>query len=109
MAFACDNPGSGRVVRVDASMITSKPAINDHFKTGHQPGSKTVVNEIVLAESPTVGEGMPYRMIDVTDREEILNELTSPDVSAQMKLLSWSGAKDSVLDDLRERSHTGDQ
>jgi hypothetical protein len=45
---------------------------------------------------------MPYRVIDLTDREEILDELTSPDVPARMKLLSWSGAEDAVLDDLRE-------
>lgn len=58
--------------------------------------------EIVLAELPTVGDGMPYRVIDMTDREEILDELTSPDVPTQMKLLSWSGAEDAVLSDLRE-------
>jgi hypothetical protein len=56
--------------------------------------------EIVLAESPTVGDGMPFRVIDRSDREELLDELTSPLVSRQMKLLSWSGAEDAVLDDL---------
>jgi hypothetical protein len=58
--------------------------------------------EIVLAEVPTIGDGMPFRVIDVCDREEILDELTSPLVSGQMRLLSWSGAEDAVLDDLRE-------
>ncbi|HEX3694521.1 MAG TPA: hypothetical protein VH374_03940 [Polyangia bacterium] len=59
--------------------------------------------EIVLAELPTVGDGMPYRVIDMTDREEILDELTSPDVPPEMKLLSWSGAEDALLSDLREQ------
>jgi hypothetical protein len=58
--------------------------------------------EIVLAESPTVGDGMPFRVIDRLDREEIMDELTSPHVFGQMKLLSWSGAQDAVLDDLRD-------
>ena len=58
--------------------------------------------EIVLAEVPTIGDGMPFRVIDLCDREEILDELTSPLVSGQMRLLSWSGAEDAVLDDLRE-------
>lgn len=58
--------------------------------------------EIVLAELPTIGNGMPFRVIDLSDREEVLDELTSPDVPPQMKLLSWSGAEDAVLDDLRQ-------
>jgi len=58
--------------------------------------------EVVLAETPTIGDGMPFRVIDVCDREEILDELTSPLVSEQMRLLSWSGAEDALLDDLRE-------
>lgn len=58
--------------------------------------------EIVLAEVPTIGDGMPFRVVDVCDREEILDELTSPLVSGQMRLLSWSGAEDAVLDDLRD-------
>jgi hypothetical protein len=58
--------------------------------------------EIVLAELPTVGDGRPFRILDLSDREEILHELTSPNSSGQMKLLSWSGAEDAVLDDLRE-------
>ncbi len=44
--------------------------------------------EIVLAESPTVGEGVPFRVADLCDREEVLDELTSPSTSASMKLLS---------------------
>jgi hypothetical protein len=58
--------------------------------------------EIVLAESPTIGDGMPFRVIDRSDRDELLDELTSPLVSRHMKLLSWSGAEDAVLDDLRD-------
>ena len=58
--------------------------------------------EIVLAEAPTIGDGMPFRTIDVCDREEVLDELTSPLVSGQMRLLSWSGSEDAVLNDLAE-------
>ncbi len=57
--------------------------------------------EIVLAELPTVGDGLPFRVLDLSDREEVVDELTSPNSSGQMKLLSWSGAEDAVLDDLR--------
>jgi hypothetical protein len=63
---------------------------------------RIIKGEIVLAESPTVGDGMPFRVIDRSDREELLEELTSPLVSRQMRLLSWSGAEDAVLDDLRD-------
>ena len=63
---------------------------------------RIIKGEIVLAESPTVGDGMPFRVIDRSDREELLEELTSPLVSRQMRLLSWSGAEDAVLDNLRD-------
>jgi hypothetical protein len=58
--------------------------------------------EIVLAEFPTVADGMPYRVVDLLDRHEILDELTAPTIPSDMKLLSWSGAEDAVLNDLRE-------
>jgi hypothetical protein len=58
--------------------------------------------EIVLAALPTVADGMPFRVLDVMDRQEVLDELTAPTADGQMKLLSWSGAEDAVLDDLRE-------
>jgi hypothetical protein len=58
--------------------------------------------QIVLAEVPTIADGMPYRVVDLLDRQEILDELTSPTIPTDMKLLSWSGAEDAVLNDLRE-------
>jgi hypothetical protein len=58
--------------------------------------------EVVLAELPTVAEGMPYRVVDLLDRQEILDELTAPTIPSDMKLLSWSGAEDAVLNDLRD-------
>jgi hypothetical protein len=45
---------------------------------------------------------MPYRVLDLTDRQEVLDELTAPTSVGDMKLLSWSGAEDGALDDLRE-------
>jgi hypothetical protein len=58
--------------------------------------------EVVLAALPTIGDGMPYRVLDLTDRQEILDELTAPTIPTDMKLLSWSGAEDAVLNDLHE-------
>lgn len=58
--------------------------------------------EVVLAALPTVGDEMPCRVLDLADREEILDELTAPTIPPDMKLLSWSGAEDAVLNDLRE-------
>jgi len=58
--------------------------------------------EVVLAELPTVADGMPYRVVDLLNRQEILDELTAPTIPSDMKLLSWSGAEDAVLNDLRE-------
>lgn len=58
--------------------------------------------EVVLAALPTVADGMPYRVLDLMDREEILDELTAPTIPTDMKLLSWSGAEDAILNDLRE-------
>jgi hypothetical protein len=58
---------------------------------------------IVLAETPTTEKGRPVRILDLADPEEVLDELTAPGASWQMKLLSWSGAEDAVLDDLRKR------
>jgi hypothetical protein len=60
--------------------------------------------EILLAELPTIADGLPFRVIDVTDRQEILDELTSPGSLGNMKLLSWSGAEDLTLDDLRDEA-----
>jgi hypothetical protein len=57
--------------------------------------------EILLAESPTVAGGL-FRVVDVCDREEILEELTSPHNPPGMRLLSWSGAEDGELSDFRE-------
>ena len=54
---------------------------------------------------PTIGDGMPYRVLDLMDRQEILDELTAPTIPSDMKLLSWSGAEDAVLNDLREGPH----
>ena len=58
--------------------------------------------EVVLAALPTIGDGMPYRVLDLSDREEILDELTAPTIPSDMELLSWSGAEDAVLGDLGE-------
>ncbi len=58
--------------------------------------------EILLAESPTVAGGL-FRVVDVCDREEVLEELTSPDNPTNMRLLSWSGSEDGELSDFRER------
>jgi len=58
--------------------------------------------EILLAESPTVAGGL-FRVIDVCDREEVLEELTSPHNLPSMRLLSWSGAEDRDLSDFREK------
>ena len=58
--------------------------------------------EVVLAALPTAGDGMPYRVLDLRDRQEIIDELTAPTIPTDMKLLSWSGAEDAVLNDLRE-------
>jgi hypothetical protein len=57
--------------------------------------------EVVLAEYPTIADGMPYRVVDLLDGQEILDELTAPTIPSDMKLLSWSGAEDAVLSDLR--------
>ena len=57
--------------------------------------------EVLLAELPTLANGLPFRVLDVTDRNEILDEVTSPNSSGSMKLLSWSGAEDVTLDELR--------
>ena len=59
-------------------------------------------DEILLAESPTSPGGL-FRVVDVCDQEEILDELTSPHNPPSMRLLSWSGAKDGELSDFRER------
>jgi hypothetical protein len=56
--------------------------------------------EVVLAALPTIGDGMPCRVVDLLDRQEILDELTAPTIPTDMKLLSWSGAEDAVLKDL---------
>jgi hypothetical protein len=37
-----------------------------------------------------------------TTEQEILDELTAPTIPSNMKLLSWSGAEDAVLNDLRD-------
>ena len=58
--------------------------------------------EIVLVELPSTADGLPFRVLDLSDRQEVLDELTSPGTSGQMNLLSWSGSEDAVLDDLRE-------
>lgn len=66
--------------------------------------------ETVWAEDLGASEGSPgsrlVRLGNVpflhADREEVLDELTSPLVSARMKLLSWSGTEDAVLSDLSE-------
>jgi hypothetical protein len=63
---------------------------------------RIVDGEIVLAGAPTVGEGFLFRVIDLGDRNEVLDELTSPVVPPDMKLLSWSGAQDAQLSDFRE-------
>ncbi|HEY4185677.1 MAG TPA: hypothetical protein VGP07_11445 [Polyangia bacterium] len=63
---------------------------------------RITVGEVVLAELPTVGDGMPYRVLDLMDRQEILDELTAPTIPIDMKLLSCSGAEDAVLNDFRE-------
>ena len=63
---------------------------------------RITAGEVVLAELPTVADGMPYRVVDLLDRQEVLDELTAPTIPSDMKLLSWSGAEDVVLDDLRE-------
>ena len=60
--------------------------------------------EILLCEVPTVGDRLPFRVLDLSDREEVLDELTSPVGSLQ--LLSWSGDKDLMLDDLRNEFAT---
>ena len=63
---------------------------------------RIIGGEVVLAELPTLAEGMPYRVLDLMDRHEILDELTAPTIPSDMKLLSWSGSEDAILNDLRE-------
>jgi hypothetical protein len=58
-------------------------------------------DEILLAESPTVAGGL-FRVVDVCDQEEILEELTSPHNPPKMRLLSWSGAHDGEVSDFRK-------
>jgi hypothetical protein len=58
--------------------------------------------DILLAELPPLPNGLPFRVLDVTDPEEILDEITSPNSSGSMRLLSWSGAEDVTLDELRD-------
>jgi hypothetical protein len=62
---------------------------------------RIAIGEIVLAETPTVGDGIPFQVVDLCDREAVLEELTSPRKPANMKLLSWSGAGDCELGDLQ--------
>jgi len=38
---------------------------------------RIIDGEVVLAELPTAAEGMPYRVLDLMDRQEILDELTA--------------------------------
>jgi hypothetical protein len=57
--------------------------------------------EVLLAELPTLANGLPFRVLDVADRDEILDEVTTPGSSGTMRLLSWSGAEDVTLDELR--------
>ena len=63
---------------------------------------RIIDGEVVLAGAPTVGDGLPFRVIDLGDRDEVPDELTSPVVPKNMKLLSWSGAQDAELSDFRE-------
>lgn len=63
---------------------------------------RIIDGEIVLAGAPTIGDGLLFRVIDLGDRDEVLDELTSPAVPPDMKLLSWSGAQDAQLSDFRE-------
>lgn len=65
---------------------------------------RIIYGEVVLAELPTIGDGMPCRVVDLLDRQEILDELTAPTIPSDMKLLSWSGAEDAVLGDLRDET-----
>lgn len=59
--------------------------------------------EVLLAELPILANGLPFRVLDVTDRDEILDEVTAPSSKGTMKLFSWSGAEDVTLDELRNR------
>jgi hypothetical protein len=58
-------------------------------------------DEILLAESPTVAGDM-FRVVDVCDQEEILEEMTSPHNPPKMRLLSWSGARDGEVSDFQK-------
>jgi hypothetical protein len=58
--------------------------------------------EVVLAEAPTVSNGLPFRVVDLRDYDEVLDELTSPAIPPDMKLFSWSGAQDRELSALRD-------
>jgi len=53
---------------------------------------------VLLKESPTVGDGLPFCVVDVSSRDELLDEVTSPGAPPSIRLLSWSGAEDRILD-----------
>jgi hypothetical protein len=65
---------------------------------------RIVAGEIVLEELPTVGEGMPYCVLDLKDAEACLESATLPGRPNGMTLLSWSGSQDLTLEDLAQRS-----
>lgn len=58
-------------------------------------------DEIVLAEDPAAKDELPSRVVDINDPDEVLDELTDPLTATTMKLLSWSGATDCAVGDLR--------
>jgi len=62
---------------------------------------RIIIGEVVLTEVPTVGKGIPHRVLDLADLEEVLDMVTHPDEPSDMKLLSWSGATDTTFNDLR--------
>lgn len=65
---------------------------------------RIIAGEVVLAGAPTMGQGLLFRVVDLLDSDEVLDELTSPVLPSDMKLLSWSGAQDAQLSDLREQA-----
>lgn len=62
--------------------------------------------EILLAGAPTLESGDLFRVIDVRDAHQLLDELTAPENPPDMRVFSWSGTEDTSLAELRVRCPT---
>jgi hypothetical protein len=56
---------------------------------------------ILLVEDALAQQAPPGSVLNLDDETEVLDALTTP-ASSDARLLSWSGAEDSTLDELRK-------